>query len=39
MVMVEPYDLDEQEFPSMANVIQAMSDALKEEGLSGEKAA
>lgn len=32
-------DLEEQEFPSMANVIQAMSDALKEEGLSGEKAA
>jgi hypothetical protein len=27
-------DLDVQEFPSMANVVQAVSDALKEEGLS-----
>ncbi len=27
-------DLDVEEFPSMANVIQAVSDALKEEGLS-----
>jgi hypothetical protein len=28
-------DLDVDEFPSMANVISAVSDALKEEGLSG----
>jgi hypothetical protein len=29
-------DLEENEFPSMANVISAVSDALKEEGLSGQ---
>jgi len=29
-------DLDEDEFPSMANVVEAVSDALKEEGLSGQ---
>ncbi len=26
-------DLDEDEFPSMANVVEALSDALREEGL------
>jgi hypothetical protein len=29
-------DLDDEEFPSIAQVVQAVSDALKEEGLSGE---
>jgi len=29
-------DLDEDEFPSMAQVVEAVSGALKEEGLSGE---
>ena len=29
-------DLDVDEFPSMANVVEAVSDALKEEGLSSE---
>ncbi|MDC3956142.1 DUF2795 domain-containing protein [Polyangium jinanense] len=28
-------DLEDEEFPSMANVVQAVSGALKEEGLSG----
>lgn len=27
-------DLEDEEFPSMANVVEAVSDALKEEGLS-----
>jgi hypothetical protein len=30
-------DLEDEEFPSMANVVQAVSSALKEEGLSGEE--
>lgn len=29
-------DLEEEEFPSMANVVQAMHEALEEEGLTGE---
>ncbi|MDI1444987.1 DUF2795 domain-containing protein [Polyangium sp. 6x1] len=28
-------DLEDEEFPSMANIVQAVSPALKEEGLSG----
>jgi hypothetical protein len=28
-------DLDEEDFPSMANVVAAVSDALHEEGLTG----
>lgn len=30
-------DLEEDEFPSMANVVQAMHSAVEEEGLSGEE--
>ncbi|MBI4508131.1 MAG: DUF2795 domain-containing protein [Deltaproteobacteria bacterium] len=31
-------DLEEDEFPSMASVVEAVSDALKEEGLTGTEA-
>jgi hypothetical protein len=29
-------DLEDEEFPSMANIVQSMHDALEEEGLTGE---
>jgi hypothetical protein len=29
-------DLEDEEFPSMANIVQGMHDALEEEGLTGE---
>lgn len=32
-------DLEAEEFPSMANIVEGVSDALKEEGISGSKAA